>query len=278
MNRIFSVFTYILIITILGIISRSSSQESNHTDILAKLLEEDRLEEIAERLPHVAQKFPNSPTVLYLQGVLATNAKDAISYFEKIVQSHKDSQFADRAMMRIAQYHYAAGNYEMAANYFQAIINEFLDSPTRDNAAYYHAQCYLAKGDVDSARILLHQFIIDYQSSNLASAAIMDLELTEKQSQPSEDIPEITVPKSADAVRKYTVQIGAFKNKENAMRLVKKAMQLGYDVNGFRKGEGRQTVFVVWVGEFSTRAEAERFARDFQKKHRMKYIVIPKPD
>jgi len=253
-------------------------QENSKVDILTTLLEEDRLEEISTRLPEVAKKFPHSPTVLYLQGVLESNARLAIDHFETLLQLHPDSQFADRAALRIAQYHYAHGSYITASQHLRAFINDYPNSKLCAHAAYHQSQCYLAQDRADSARTLLRQFIHDFPSSPLIGAAIMDLESLEKYEKKDTSFPEIQDVRQTKKKKTFTVQIGAFKDKENALSLAKTAMDMGYDVEGFRKEQGANRVYVVWVGSFALRSEAEEFARKFKAKHDINYIVVPKPD
>lgn len=251
--------------------------EDAKVDILTTLLEQDRLEEIAARLPEVAQRFPNSPTVLYLQGVLETDAQGAIHYFLKIINEYNNSRFADRATLRVGQYYFAKGNYSNAVKYFRAILNQYPDSKLCGHAAYHETQCYLAQGKVDSTRQLLLRFIQDFQLSPLVAAAIMDLEALEKPQGVEKSFPGLET-KPNQKGKTYTVQIGAFQNKVNAMKLVKKAMAMGYDVEGFRKGEGANRVYVVWVGSFPTRNKAEKFAREFKKQNNINYIIVQKPE
>jgi len=68
--------------------------------------------------------------------------------------------------------------------------------------------------------------------------------------------------------RYYAIQVGAFKNRENAERLKEKFLKDGYVVQIVGK-----KLYKVWVGKFDSREEADKFKIE----HNLKGFVVKSP-
>jgi len=80
--------------------------------------------------------------------------------------------------------------------------------------------------------------------------------------------------KAVPAKAKYTLQVGAFNNPQEAQELVNRLKKKGYDayqVTGSAAAKG--TVHRVRIGNFQNLQEAKQFALTFEKKENLKPII-----
>lgn len=94
-----------------------------------KQIESGEKNEVEKVLPDLKKNYPNSPSVMFLEGVLTENGQDAVVIYSKIVNSYPGSKYADAALYRIYSYYYALGLYETAKNHFNRLKKEYPESP-----------------------------------------------------------------------------------------------------------------------------------------------------
>jgi tetratricopeptide (TPR) repeat protein len=94
-----------------------------------KLIERGEKDEVEKILPGLKEEYPNSPSVMFLDGVLTENGQDAVVIYSKIVNSYPASKYADAALYRIYSYYYALGLYEAAKKHLNKLEKEYPDSP-----------------------------------------------------------------------------------------------------------------------------------------------------
>lgn len=64
----------------------------------------------------------------------------------------------------------------------------------------------------------------------------------------------------------FTVQIGAYSQRENALQQANRISALGYPVEVRERRQGKQELHLVWVGSFSTKEEAARYGDQLKGK------------
>ena len=89
------------------------SQEVNIVPYL-KAIENGNIGEAKEVLVDLKAKYPNDPSVMFLDGVLKENGQEALVIYQKIVDVYPDSKYADASLYRIFSYYYALGLYNTA--------------------------------------------------------------------------------------------------------------------------------------------------------------------
>ena len=239
---------------------------------LERLLKEDRLEELEEKLRQIDPALEDHPTVLYLKGIFERNGLEAFHYFEQVVERHQNSAYADDALLRIAQYFYVQGKYDLARKYFSLLSRRFTHSPIKDDAQYLYCQSLLAQEKDDSARVFLQAFIENAPRSPFVDLAVMDLEAlssTEENGLAAESVQPVK-----PAAYRYTLQVGAFSNKRNARRLAKKFRELGHDTEIVAKRIGGKTLYAVWVGKFETRNLAQDYGERLLRHVAPNYRIV----
>ena len=195
-----------------------------------KQIENGNVDHVKNEIPDLKEKYPNSPSIMFLDGVLTENGQKAVLIYQNIVDKYPDSKYADAALYRIYSYYYALGLYEAAKEKLNQLVSKYPDSP----------YIKIAKQN---------QLPVNPEISQEENAANED----SVQAPPPPPI-ETRGPKY-----KFTIQAGAFSKEDNAASL-----KSNFDKAGlFSEVKVKQvagTVFhVVYVGRFITKEEAENF-------------------
>jgi tetratricopeptide (TPR) repeat protein len=104
---------------------------SQDVDIVPYLKQIERGEksDVEEILPGLKREYPNSPSVMFLEGVLTQNGQDAVAIYTKIVDVYPLSKYADAALYRIYSYYYALGLYDTAKKHLDKLKKDYPQSP-----------------------------------------------------------------------------------------------------------------------------------------------------
>jgi len=89
------------------------AQEVNIVSYLQQI-ENGKADEVKNDLIGLKEKYPDDPSVMFLEGVLTENGQKAVVIYQKVVDEYPDSKYADAALYRIYSYYYALGLYESA--------------------------------------------------------------------------------------------------------------------------------------------------------------------
>jgi tetratricopeptide (TPR) repeat protein len=125
------IFSFNFILLFLLYISNPSAIIAQDVDIVPylKQIESGKKDDVEELLPDLKNKYPNSPSVMFLEGVLTENGQDAVAIYSKIVNSYPQSKYADASLYRIYSYYYALGLYDAAKNHLNRLKKEYPESP-----------------------------------------------------------------------------------------------------------------------------------------------------
>lgn len=241
---------------------------------LRLLLEEKRMDEIAELLPQATIKYPNEPLVLYLQAVLEPDGKKAVRIYEQFFEKNRHSAYADAALIKISQYYFARGLYASARKYFEFLRQNYPSSSYADLASYLTIQCLMAEGNTSQARQQILAFSQQFPESpylNLFSSNFKTAAPIPEPGRPAtqEKISDATSPSVV-----YTVQVGAFKSRENALRQNEDLLKMGYGSYMKTKRRNEEIFYVVYIGKFSDKRQAEKFGEEFYDKYGIPYRIV----
>ncbi|MDT8323919.1 MAG: SPOR domain-containing protein [Bacteroidota bacterium] len=92
-------------------------------------------EEVARLLPSLRKTHADKAGVLFLEAICEENAEKALDIYQRIVDEHAGSSWADDALHRLYQYSYAVGAYRTARTYQERMDREFPRSPYASAAA-----------------------------------------------------------------------------------------------------------------------------------------------
>ena len=217
------------------------SQDVNIIPYLKKI-ESGRESEVREALSDLKDDYPNSPSVMFLEGVLTENGQQAVSIYQKIVDQYPKSKYADAALYRIYSYYYALGLYESANNKLKQLIELYPDSPYIKIAKQNHLpEKPVIKSEENKTDSTHNSVIVDDQKQENF---------------------------------KYTIQAGAFSNRENAETLLNKFTNSGIYSNIKEKQVAGTTFHVVYAGKFLNENDALSFLQTIKDKFNINGRVV----
>ncbi|MCK5288508.1 MAG: tetratricopeptide repeat protein, partial [Candidatus Omnitrophica bacterium] len=201
----------------------------------------------------------------YLYG----NYEEAISKTERLNETPDVLYFLGLAHIKI-------GNYSIAREYLRKIIKKDSRSKFYGQALVKLADTYFLQEKLDKAYQLFSE--IKLCSMNLSNMPVVILRLAQISSRQGnfknkrkyikllkEQYPQSAEIKYADILENYgdffTVQVGAFIEKRNALALVKE-FQDSYDIYI----DESQNIFKVRVGKYFKRSEAQKVTLEFLDK------------
>jgi cell division septation protein DedD len=222
-----------------------SSIYSQEVDIIPylKQIEEGNKHDVQEVLPSLIAKNPESPSIMFLEGVLTEDGNKAAATYSKIVDKYPKSKYADAALYRIFSYYYSIGDYEKAVANLNRLKTDYPVSP------------YLKIAD-----------------RNIPAAGQENTLPENKSGENSARIKEENLPKY-----KFTIQAGAFTKSSNASALKRIFEDNGYFSEIKDKEVAGTTFNVVYVGKFENRDEAENFLNVINKEFKLNGRIVDLP-
>jgi len=151
---------------------------------------------------------------------------------------------------------------------FSYLARHYPDSRLKDDAQYLLCQSYLAQGKTDSARMFFKTFVKNAPQSPYADLAIVDLEFTLEH---EDEIRNQTVHPIGP---RYSIQIGAFRKKENAERVLARFEEIAKAVQIVEKRIDGKIYYAVWVGRFTSKSAAKSFAKKIVEKYTSEYRIV----
>jgi len=233
---------YILTFLVLLLSSYVFSQDVNIIPYL-KQIESGKADEVRYELTDLKERNPGSPSVMFLDGVLTENGQEAVLIYQKIVDEYPNSKYADAALYRIYSYYYALGLYESANKKLSLLINHYPASPYI-NIAKQNQLLYNPKIEKEEDKAF---------QTNQDQQTLSDL---------------------AGGDYRYTIQAGAFSNRENAQSLQGNFEQSGLYSVILEKQVAGATFHIVYVGRFVTNNEAESFLKTINSKYKLAGRVV----
>ena len=250
-----------------AIVFSTSALAQSSSDI-ADLIRRGRIDEARESLHGMDTETENSESMLFLRGLLTTDADSAVVLYMALLTDYPDSRYGDIALFRLAQLKYARGLYHSARQDFSLLIRDHPRSTIHQRTHYWRGLCFQALGEADSAAVEIRKTIDDYPTTPLTRIARRELERMGDQ---DEAEPE---PTHSEDKRRYAIQVGAFSNQANAVLQKAYIEQQGYQVELRNKVKDGRTLYLIWVGSFDSREEAKRFGESLKKRHGIQYTLV----
>ena len=200
-----------------------------------KKIENGKIEEVREKLPSLKTKHPDDPSVLFLDGILTENGKTSVALFSTIVNNYPESRYADAAAFRIYSYYNALEMSEEAGTWLKRLKKDYPASP----------------------------YIKIAENNNIPTPV-----------NPKNNDTKIVNSQDSKIKYKYTIQAGAFSNKENANTLKKQFVDVGYSAEIKEKTVAGTIFQIVCVGKFTTEKEAKDFLQQINSQYNLDGRVI----
>ncbi len=112
-------------------------------------------------------------------------------------------------------------------------------------------------------------------SADDSTSAGMEDEAEPAAAAPAEAVEKAPVPTQVSTFKGYTIQVGAYRNKENADAKMADLQQRGYPAYLFEVTDARQRSFyMVRFGQFDGHQEASETLADFKEKENMQAVIV----
>ncbi|MCW8814049.1 MAG: SPOR domain-containing protein [Ignavibacteriaceae bacterium] len=232
-------FSLLLFLNLFLIIGELYPQEVDIVPYL-KAIENGNVGQAKDALVDLKEKYPDDPSVMFLDAVLKENGQEAVVIYQNIVDNYPKSKYADAALYRIFSYYYALGLYDTAREKLKQLKESYPESP------------YI----------------------NIADQNLSALENTEKEEKSNAKEENKSVP---EEVYKFTIQAGAFTNLENANNLVSEFENAGIYSRLGEKTVGGTTFHVVYAGKFMKYEDAENFLQVVNSRFKLNGSIVPIP-
>ena len=266
----------------------------DHLDALIQDVLNGSRDSAAIYLPAIDQKYPNNPTVMYLKGLLETDGDEAMKIFSNLYNTHPTSDYGDDAVMKVAEYYYAAGLYVQAANWLKKMPIYYSRSEHIERAVKLFLNSLIVSGNRDTAifysRVFKRQFPtldVDGKINHL----LQEFEKSKKQKEQAEaqspeqvepvDIPveyktEVPIDQIDSALDNgiYSLQSGAYGVLENADQQKINLIIAGFDARITELYRNNKVLYAVRIGYFNSKEDARQISSLIKTKVDLDTIVV----
>jgi hypothetical protein len=257
----------LLVVSLFFVMAIHLAAAQPESDIKAYIekLDNGKVEEVKGVLPDLITQYQDTPELIYLQGRLTTNGVEAAKYYQMVLDNYPQSEWADKSLYHLCQYHYAMGKYANAGKDMQRLRKEYPSSPILAEAAGLQfpredrAPGKLADGEIGS-------------SSNGEKAVTG----VGRNSAREENRVNTSSSQYARSSKMYALQVGAFSTSVNADKQKSFFEKLGYPVEITSKIMMNKGLYLVWVGEYKNSEEAKRNGDRIRKQYKIKSMVVEK--
>ena len=266
----------------------------DHLDALIQDVLYGSRDSAAIYLPAIDQKYPNNPTVMYLKGLLETDGDEAMKIFSNLYNTHPTSDYGDDAVMKVAEYYYAAGLYVQAANWLKKMPIYYSRSEHIERAVKLFLNSLIVSGHRDTAifysRVFKRQFPtldVDEKINHL----LQEFEKSKKQKEQAEaQSPEPVEPVDITVEYKtevpidqidsaldngiYSLQSGAYGVLENADQQKINLIIAGFDARITELYRNNKVLYAVRIGYFNSKEDAQQISSLIKTKVDLDTIVV----
>ncbi len=266
----------------------------DHLDALIQDVLHGSRDSAAIYLPAIDQKYPNNPTVMYLKGLLETDGDEAMKIFSNLYNTHPTSDYGDDAVMKVAEYYYAAGLYVQAANWLKKMPIYYSRSEHIERAVKLFLNSLIVSGHRDTAifysRVFKRQFPtldVDEKINHL----LQEFEKSKKQKEQAEaQSPEPVEPVDITVEYKtevpidqidsaldngiYSLQSGAYGVLENADQQKINLIIAGFDARITELYRNNKVLYAVRIGYFNSKEDARQISSLIKTKVDLDTIVV----
>ena len=195
---------------------------------------------------------------LFFAGVVEADLARARSFFRRVSIEFSNSEWADRALLRLSQLAFAAGNYQQALDQSRRVITDYPFTNLKADASYWAGRALMMTGRMTDGCDLL---------AEAAEAATDDIELRNRAefylqrcAAIADEAPDSSAVAEAQETQEgsYTVQVAALSSASTVDQLMRDLRQAGFDPRVVRDDSG---LFKVRVGRFASRDDAADLAR-----------------
>ncbi|UCG88643.1 MAG: SPOR domain-containing protein [Gemmatimonadota bacterium] len=217
---------------------------------------------VRRRLASLSPRDPLYPGALFTAGLVADHGDTALAYFRTVSIEHSRSQWADQALLRMAELRFAAGELRSAARSAERILLDYPFSDALPRAAYWAGRAYLELGESDNGCDLLRR---------AGASAGDDIELSNRSRYYLQRCGGAVADSAAREISRtstgsrsfFAVQVAAVRSAAGADELMQALSREGYEPHVVREPDG---LLKIRVGRFANRADAEAIVGELRRK------------
>ncbi len=209
------------------------------------------------------------PEALWISGssfLAAQESDSALARFSRILADFPQSPWAAWAQLAIGDCLLEAGDYDQAASAYKRVLEDHKYSEAFPFALSGLVDCYGGSGNPEEA-LFYYNLLQERFPRSLESPQVL---------------PPISSPRSSEEAGKaerlvgvsYTIQLGVFGVRENALRLKKEFEEQGYRVRTETKTISGKTYQVVQLGSFDSYQEALALKKKLEAQTGESYRVV----
>ena len=250
-----------------------------------KLIEEvytGNIQNATDVLPQLKKKYPENPSLLFLDAMLDEDQNRAIKKYKQIYNLHEDSKYADDAVMKIAEFYYTNGSYVKSSEWVKKINLYYSQSQHIDRSLNLYIRTLILTGKEDTAKMFMDTFNKKYPNIELdkqpkldSKEIVMDEKekLKDDKSKPKEkskilkaveDIKNTIIAPKHDKRDHFSIQVGAYGDYGNASKVRDELIELGFNIriDIIHLSTKNKDLYAVREGYF----RSKEYAKNRQKK------------
>ena len=192
--------------------------------------------------PRIAEAF-------FHIGRLSVNYPDSqLYYYRLVIKNYPQSRYADIAYLEMAKNYICRDNYASALTLLLDLKNNYPETKIKDELLLWLGITYIAIDQKEDGFKTLKELISTYPKSVWSERAREVM--ANQQPQPPKEY--------------FAVQVGSYRNMDNARKYGDTLKAKGYDVNIVEALISGTTYYRVWLGSFPTKEEAREFAKKLE--------------
>lgn len=254
-------------------------RSQDEVDAAIRLALDGNVAAAAKSLSAIQGKYPGNGSVLFLEALITQDGEAAVELYRRIAQSFPSDPYADDAILKIGEYLYARGLYIQAAQQLRRIPIHYPRSDLVYPSIRLFLNSMIVAGDRDTARFYAQVFSKKYPdiTFDLAEGRATSVPNGKLKMGSAPRPPRTNGVSSPDsqpsAPEKARLQVGAFRIRENAVRLKAQLEALNYPVRIVSSESDGRNIYVVMVVGFTSVAEAKTAGELLKEHYGMDYLV-----
>ena len=271
----------------------SSLCAQNELDVLIEQVLNGSSDSASIYLPTMEQRYPNNPSLLYLKGLLESNGKEAMQVFVTLYNNHPTSVYGDDAVMKVAEYFYAAGLYVQSTEWLKKMPIYYSRSEHIERAVKLFLNSLIVSGLKDTAifysRVFERQFpelnvdgkikslLLEFKESDKAKGNSNDIvqNFTDfNKVESNQLIQDKIISNQDDISAPFSLQSGAFSSEVNATSQRTELVISGFRARVKELYKSDKTLYAVRIGYFNNREDALKVGEQIKTKLDLDTIII----
>ena len=265
----------------------------NELDVLIEQVLNGSSDSASIYLPTMEQRYPNNPSLLYLKGLLESNGEEAMKVFVTLYNNHPTSIYGDDAVMKVAEYFYAAGLYVQSTEWLKKMPIYYSRSEHIERAVKLFLNSLIVSGLKDTAifysRVFERQFpelnvdgkikslLLEFKESDKAKGNSNDIvqNFTDfNKVESNQPIKDKIISNQDDISAPFSLQSGAFSSEINATSQRTELVISGFRARVKELYKSDKTLYAVRIGYFNNREDALKVGAQIKTKLDLDTIII----